>query len=68
MRFYARQHPFVVPPCPSGGGGGIGGDVLIFLMINFAAFFFLAASLMLQRIENEKIKEKINELKRVKNL
>ncbi len=68
VRFYARQHPCVVPPCPSGGGGGIGGDVLIFLMINFAAFFFLAASLMLQRIENEKIKEKINELKRVKNL
>ena len=68
VRFYARQHPCVVPPCPSGGGGGIGGDVLIFLLINFAAFFLLAASLMLQRIDNEKIKEKINELKRAKNL
>jgi heme exporter protein C len=68
VRFYARQHPCVVPPCPSGGGGGIGGDVLIFLLINFAAFFLLAASLMLQRIENEKLKEKINELKRAKNL
>ena len=68
VRFYARQHPCVVPPCPSGGGGGISGDVLIFLLINFAAFFLLAASLMLQRIDNEKIKEKINELKRAKNL
>lgn len=68
VRFYARQHPCVVGPCPSGGGGGIGADVLIFLLINFAAFFLLAASLMLQRIDNEKIKEKINELKRAKNL
>lgn len=68
VRFYARQHPCVVPPCPSGGGGGIGGDVLIFLLINFAAFFLLAASLMLQKIDNEKLKEKINELKRAKNL
>ncbi len=68
VRFYARQHPCVVPPCPSGGGGGIGGEVLIYLLINFAAFFLLAASLMLQRIDNEKMKEKINELKRAKNL
>ncbi len=68
VRFYARQHPCVVPPCPSGGGGGISGDVLIFLLINFAAFFLLAASLMLQRIDNEKLKEQINELKRAKNL
>ncbi len=68
VRFYARQHPCVVPPCPSGGGGGIGGDVLIYLLINFAAFFLLAASLMLQRIENEKLKENINDMKRAKNL
>jgi heme exporter protein C len=68
VRFYARQHPCVVPPCPSGGGGGISGDVLIFLLINFAAFFLLVASLMLQRIDNEKLKEKINELKRADNL
>ncbi len=68
VRFYARQHPCVVPPCPSGGGGGIGGDVLIILLINFAAFFLLIASLMLMRIENEKMKENINELKRAKNL
>lgn len=68
VRFYARQHPCVVPPCPSGGGGGIGGDVLIFLLINFAAFFLLAASLMLARIDNEKMKEDLNEMKRAKNL
>jgi heme exporter protein C len=68
VRFYARQHPCVVPPCPSGGGGGISGDVLIFFLINVAAFFLLAASLILMRIENEKMKENINELKRAKNL
>jgi len=68
VRFYARSHPCVVPPCPGTGGGGIGPDVLPFLLINFAAFFLLLGSLMLLRIENEKIKEKINELKRAKNL
>lgn len=68
VRFYARQHPCVVPPCPSGGGGGIGGDVLIFFLINVASFFLLAASLMLARIDNEKMKEDLNEMKREKNL
>jgi heme exporter protein C len=68
VRFYARQHPCVVPPCPSGGGGGIGEEVLVYLLINFAAFFLLAASLMLMRIDNEKLKENINDLKRSKNL
>ncbi|VVB89176.1 Cytochrome c biogenesis protein CcsA [uncultured archaeon] len=68
VRFYAKTHPCVVPPCPSGGGGGIGGDVLIFLLVNFAAFFLLTASLILMRIDNEKLKENINELKRARNL
>ncbi len=68
VRFYARQHPCVVPPCPSGGGGGIGGDVLIYFLINLATFFLLTASLILMRIDNEKMKENINELKRAKNL
>ncbi len=70
IRFYAaRMHPCVVPPCPgSSGGGSIGGDVLIYLLVNFAAFFLLAASLMLMRIDNEKMKEYINEMKKAKNL
>jgi len=42
--------------------------LLITLLVNFAAFFLLVASLMLLRIDNEQLKEKINELKRAKNL
>ncbi|TRZ89015.1 MAG: cytochrome C assembly protein [Methanosarcinales archaeon] len=42
--------------------------LLFTLILNFAAFFLLAFSLILLKIDNEKIKEKINELKRVKNL
>ncbi|MCX9012214.1 MAG: cytochrome c biogenesis protein [Candidatus Methanoperedens sp.] len=42
--------------------------LLVTLIVNFAAFFLLVASLMLLRIDNEKLKEKINELKRAKNL
>lgn len=68
VRFYSRIHPCVVPPCPGGGGGGIGGVVLYYLLLNFAAYFLLVASLMLARIDNEKLKEKINELKRKNNL
>lgn len=66
VRFYSKVHPCVVPPCPSGGGGGIHGDVIYYLLLNFAAFFLLAASLISLRIENEKLKEKANELKRIK--
>ncbi len=68
VRFYSRMHPCVVPPCPSGGGGGIGGAVVYYLLINFAAYFLLAASLMMIKMENERLKEKANELKRIKNL
>ncbi len=42
--------------------------LLITLLVNFAAFFLLVASLIVLRIDNERMKEKINELKRVKNL
>lgn len=42
--------------------------LLITLLVNFAAFFLLVASLIILRIDNERMKEKINELKRVKNL
>jgi heme exporter protein C len=67
VRFYSKVHPCVVPPCPSGGGGGIQGEAVVFyLLFNFATFFLLAASLISLRIDNEKLKEKANELKRVK--
>ncbi|NJD54524.1 MAG: cytochrome C assembly protein [Candidatus Methanoperedens sp.] len=68
VRFYSKMHPCVVPPCPSGGGGGIGGEVLYYILFNFAAYFLLAASLMMLRMDNEKLKEKANELKRKNNL
>ena len=64
VRFYSKMHPCVVPPCPSGGGGGIGGVVLYYLLINFAAYFLLAASFMMIKIDNERLKEKANEVKR----
>jgi heme exporter protein C len=67
VRFYSKVHPCVVPPCPSGGGGGIQGEAVVFyLLFNFTTFFLLAASLISLRIDNEKLKEKANELKRVK--
>lgn len=42
--------------------------LLITLLVNFVAFFLLVASLIILKIDNERVKEKINELKRVKNL
>ncbi len=42
--------------------------LLITLLMNFAAFFLLVSSLILLRMDNEQLKEKINELKRIKNL
>lgn len=68
VRFYAKIHPCVVPPCPSGGGGGISGDALYYLLINFAAFFLLVASLILIKIDNEWLKEKVKELKKEKSI
>ncbi len=67
VRFYSRLHPCVVPPC-STGGGGIGGDVVYYLLANFAAYFLLAATLIMLKIDNEKLKEKVNEIKRNNNL
>lgn len=68
VRFYAKMHPCVVPPCPPGQGGGIHGYALYYLLLNFAAFFLLITSLIMIKIDNEWLKEKANELKREKNL
>lgn len=67
VRFYSKMHPCVVGPCPGGGGGGISGVVIYYLLINFAAYFLLVASLIVLKIENERLKEKANELKQVNN-
>lgn len=42
--------------------------LLLTFIVNFAAFALLLISLILLRIDNEKLKEKVNEVKRVKNL
>ncbi len=42
--------------------------LLLTLILNFAAFFLLVFSLILIRIDNENLKEKIDEIKRAKNL
>jgi heme exporter protein C len=41
--------------------------LVITLLVNFAAFFLLVASLIILKIDNERMNEKINEMKRVKN-
>lgn len=43
-------------------------SLIITLLVNFVAFFLLVASLIILKIDNEWMKEKINEMKRVKNL
>ncbi len=69
VRFVTQKmHPCVVPPCAGSEGGGIGGVVLYYLLIYFATYFLLVASLMLLKIDNEKLKEQVNEIKREKNL
>jgi len=65
VRFLAQMHPCVVPPCPSGGGGGIHGDVLVYFLINLAAYIMLVFSLLSYRIENEKIKLRLDEIKKL---
>ncbi|NJD77711.1 MAG: cytochrome C assembly protein [Candidatus Methanoperedens sp.] len=61
----ATVHPVVVGP----GGGGIGGDVVIgTVLMNIMAFFLLLTSIVVLRIENEKLSEEIAFIKRTKNL
>lgn len=61
----ATVHPVVVGP----GGGGISGDIVIgTVIVNVIAFILILASLIILRMENEKLAEKIAFIKRTKNL
>ncbi len=43
-------------------------NMLVTLLLNFVAYFLLLASLILLKIDNERLKEKVNEVKREKEL
>lgn len=61
----ATIHPVVVGP----GGGGISGDTVIgTVLVNVIAFILLMTSLIILRMENEKLTEDIAVIKRTKNL
>ncbi len=61
----ATVHPVVIGP----GGGGISGETVIgTVLINMAAFILLLISLIILRMENELLTEKIVTIKRQKNL
>lgn len=61
----ATVHPVVIGP----GGGGISGDILIgTVLVNIIAFTLLLVSLIILRMENEKLADKIVSIKRMKNL
>ncbi|CAG0971874.1 MAG: cytochrome c biogenesis protein CcsA [Candidatus Methanoperedens sp.] len=61
----ATIHPVVVGP----GGGGISGDTVIgTVLVNAIAFILLLTSLIILRMENEKLTEEIAVIKRTKNL
>ncbi len=61
----ATVHPVVVGP----GGGGISGDIVIgTVLVNVIAFILLLTSLIILRMENEKLTEEVAFAKRVKDL
>ena len=61
----ATVHPVVIGP----GGGGITGDTVIGTVImNIIAFFLLLISLIILRMENEKLAEEIASVKRLENM
>ena len=61
----ATVHPVVVGP----GGGGISGDTVIgTVLVNVITFILLLTSLIILRMENEKLTEEIALIKRTKNL
>ncbi len=61
----ATVHPVVIGP----GGGGLSGDTLIGTVIaNVITFILLLVSLVILRMENEKLSDEIVSIKRMKNL
>lgn len=61
----ATVHPVVVGP----GGGGISGEVVIgTVLMNMIAFFLFLTSLVILRMDNEKLSEDIAFIKRTRNL
>jgi len=61
----ATIHPVVIGP----GGGGISGDTLIgTVIVNLIAFILLLTSLIILRMENEKLTEEIAFIKHTKDL
>lgn len=65
IRLWRAHHPLVI----GGGGGGIhGSDVLLPLMLNFAAYILLTITLILVRLDNEKLMDDVEYLKKQKEL
>jgi len=65
IRLWRAHHPLVI----GGSGGGIqGSDVIMPLMLNFAAYILLAITLILMRVDTEKLKDDVEHLKRQKNI
>ncbi|MDO9097065.1 MAG: cytochrome c biogenesis protein [Candidatus Methanoperedens sp.] len=61
----ATVHPVVIGP----GGGGISGEALIgTVLVNMIAFFLLLTSLVILRMDNEKLSEEIAFIKRTRSL
>ncbi len=61
----ATVHPVVVGP----GGGGISGDTVIgTVLVNVSAVILLLTSLIILRMDNEKLSEEIAHIKRTMNL
>ncbi|RLG26691.1 cytochrome C assembly protein [Methanosarcinales archaeon] len=63
IRLWRAHHPLVI-----GGGGISGAEVILPLAVNFAAYITLAATLILFRVENEEVRDEIEELKREKTV
>ncbi|ADI74282.1 MULTISPECIES: cytochrome c biogenesis protein [Methanohalobium] len=65
VRLWRSVHPLMFGESIYGGsGGGLEGPSLILtLLVNFIAFFMLFATLFVYKIQNEELKEQVNDLK-----